>query len=283
VTGNVRLTGAEATTLPTILRTVSGSEVHGTGLPGGDVDHLGFAVESRDDVLGIGSSPESWSFRTAWARAVDEGSEARSRHGDLDLMVYPARKWARLALGGNPTVLTPLFVGEEWIVSVDDFGLALRENRHRLMSKKLVRKFLGYSAAQFERMQGLRSNRVSRPELVSEHGFDTKFAGHTLRLAYQGLMAASTGTIPMPLEAPMARFILDVRQGKYSAADVAEAYQGIVAQAESALAASELPDKPDDRWLAEWLSEVQLATWARSGDDAGRSAELVARGRVGRA
>ena len=282
MSSNVRLTAEEAWTIPTVLRTVSGSEVHGTGLPGGDVDHLGFAVESRDDVLGVGSSPKSWSFRTAWARADIEGSEARSRKGDLDLMIYPARKWARLALGGNPTVLTPLFVSDEHVVSADEFGHALRLNRRRLLSKRLVTKFLGYSLAQFERMQGTRSNRVSRPELVLEHGFDTKFAGHTLRLAYQGLMAARTGTIPMPLDPVMARFILDVRRGKHSASDVEYAYRGIVAQAKQALLVTDLPDRPDAAWLATWLADVQTSTWARVGDHAGRSAALVARGRVHR-
>ena len=38
---------------------------------------------------------------------------ARSGAGDLDLVIYSLRKWARLAAQGNPTVLLLLFVPDD--------------------------------------------------------------------------------------------------------------------------------------------------------------------------
>ena len=36
--------------------------------------------------------------------------------GDLDVVIYSARKWARLALSGNPSVLLLLFVpDDDWL------------------------------------------------------------------------------------------------------------------------------------------------------------------------
>ncbi|MGH3296488.1 MAG: DNA polymerase beta superfamily protein [Trebonia sp.] len=46
--------------------------------------------------------------RTAWDRPG--GVANRSGAGDLDVIIYSARKRARLALAGNPTVLLVLFV-----------------------------------------------------------------------------------------------------------------------------------------------------------------------------
>ncbi len=54
---------------------------------------------------------EQYERHTAWDR--EGGLANRSGAGDLDVIVYSARKWARLALSGNPTVLLPLFVPDE--------------------------------------------------------------------------------------------------------------------------------------------------------------------------
>ncbi|MGK4592378.1 hypothetical protein [Amycolatopsis sp. w19] len=37
-------------------------------------------------------------------------------------MVYSLRKWMRLVLNGNPTVLLPLFVPESEIMVIDELG-----------------------------------------------------------------------------------------------------------------------------------------------------------------
>jgi hypothetical protein len=44
------------------------------------------------------------------------GVANRSGAGDLDVIIYSARKWALLALAGNPTVLLVLFVRDEDVV-----------------------------------------------------------------------------------------------------------------------------------------------------------------------
>ena len=51
---------------------------------------------------------EQYERHTAWDRTG--GPANRSGAGDLDVIIHSARKWARLALAGNPTVLLVLFV-----------------------------------------------------------------------------------------------------------------------------------------------------------------------------
>jgi hypothetical protein len=42
-------------------------------------------------------------------------------------------------------------------------------------------------------------NVPNRPELVEKYGWDVKYDSHALRLAYQGLVIASTGQLSLPL------------------------------------------------------------------------------------
>src|SRR5690606_12928438 len=93
----------------TILQCQVGSGVHGiTVKDQDDRDEMGICVEPPEYVIGLRRF-EQYIFRTR-----PEG--VRSGPGDLDLTVYSLRKWMRLALDGNPTVLLPLFVPEEEIV-----------------------------------------------------------------------------------------------------------------------------------------------------------------------
>jgi hypothetical protein len=262
MSGALRLTANEAETFPVLLRTVAGSEVHGIGLPGlGDIDHIGVAVDARDNVLGMGSSPEGWTYRTAWDRAGVEGSNPLSEAGDLDLTIYPACKFARLALKGNPSALTPLFVDDEFIVEMDDFGADLRENRQRFISNALGRHTLGYAVAQRERLLGLRSNTVSRPELVEQHGYDVKFAAHMLRLGHQALGVFKERTLQVPLPAEVAASILAVRRGERSLADVLAEAVSLEATITHELEVSTLPEYGDSRWVNRWLARAHTGTW----------------------
>jgi RNA repair pathway DNA polymerase beta family protein len=115
------------------------------------------------------------------------GSED-SGPGDLDLTVYSLRKWMRLALAGNPTVRLPLFVPDEEIVAIDGIGRELRSRSDMILSRQAGHRFAGYLRKQREGLLSLdgKGRDVTRPELVEAFGFDTKFAGHMVRLGLQG-------------------------------------------------------------------------------------------------
>ena len=119
----------------TVLQCQVGSGVHGTAIEGqDDRDEMGICIEPPDYVIGL-KRFEQYIFRTQ-----PEG--ARSGPGDLDLIVYSLRKWLRLALDGNPTVLLPLFVPDDEIVAIDEIGVELREHPERIVSRVAGERFL---------------------------------------------------------------------------------------------------------------------------------------------
>jgi hypothetical protein len=110
-----------------ILRTQVGSGVHGTSISGqDDRDEMGICLEPPEFVTGLARVPngirgegpsvafEQYERHTVWDKPG--GLANRSGAGDLDVVIYSARKWARLALAGNPTVLLVLFVPDEEVV-----------------------------------------------------------------------------------------------------------------------------------------------------------------------
>src|SRR5690348_18510967 len=89
-----------------ILRVQVGSGVHGTAISGqDDRDEMGLCLEPREYVTGVSqvpsrSSDESasipfhqYEYHSAWER--DGGLSNRSGAGDLDVIIYGARKWVR--------------------------------------------------------------------------------------------------------------------------------------------------------------------------------------------
>ncbi|MFH8979386.1 DNA polymerase beta superfamily protein, partial [Streptomyces sp. NPDC017890] len=86
----------------TVLRGQVGSGLHGVTTGNDDRDEMGVCIEPPEFVIGV-SKFEQYQYRTQ-----PEG--VRSGAGDLDLVVYSLRKWARLAEAGNPTVLLLMFI-----------------------------------------------------------------------------------------------------------------------------------------------------------------------------
>jgi hypothetical protein len=87
--------------------------VHGLNVNDGieDRDEMGICVEPLEDAMALWAPFEQFIYRTAAER---EGRDnARSTAGDLDLTIDSLRKWTRLALKGNPTILLLLFTPDD--------------------------------------------------------------------------------------------------------------------------------------------------------------------------
>lgn len=242
----------------TVLRCQVGSVVHGLNLEGqNDRDEMGICVEPPEYVIGLRAF-EQFILR-------DQGEHVRSGPGDLDLTVYSLRKWTRLALEGNPTVLLPLFVPEDEIVTLTPVGRDLRANAHRFLSRRAGERFLGYLRAQRDRMAGTRGGRhTNRPELVERHGFDTKYAYHMVRLGLQGVELMESGGITLPMPEPDRSWLLGLRRGEHTRDEALERAGELESRLEDLCRASHLPTAPDTGWADRWLVRTYQRFWNES-------------------
>jgi len=256
-----------------VLRAQVGSGVHGTSITGqDDRDEMGLCLEPPRFVTGLARVPagrsstatvefEQYHRHTVWDRPG--GLANRSGAGDLDVVIYSARKWARLALSGNPSVLLLLFVPDEEVVYRDEIGAELTASADRFVSRLAADRFLGYLQAQKAAMTGASGAHTNRPELVREHGYDTKYAMHALRLGLQGVELLTTGRITLPVPEPHRAYLRSIRKGERSLSEVLDA----IAETETRLAqlcdSPAVPDQPDRSWVDEWLHRSYLDFWTR--------------------
>lgn len=249
----------------TILRGLVGSSVHGLVLPGtDDRDEMGVCVEPRRYVVGFGKF-EQWVYRSAAEREGHVG--ARSRAGDLDLTVYSLRKWARLALQGNPTVLLLLYLPDDALVIRTTVGEQLQKLAPAFASRRAGMRFLGYLEAQRQRLVGERGQRnINRTELVEQFGYDTKYAMHMLRLGYQGVEFLESGHLTLPMREPVRSHLMDVRSGRSNLADVLAECTQLEMRLGTLLDSSPLPSEPDLQTVESFVMDTYAAAWTSQQD-----------------
>lgn len=242
----------------TILRGQVGSGLHGITVANhDDRDEMGICIEPPEFVIG-NDKFEQYQFRTQ-----EEGH--RSGPGDLDLVIYSLRKWARLAAAGNPTVLLMLYLPEQEIVHKNFVGQHLINNKDLFISRDAGKKFWGYLMAQKEQMLGLRQKHTNRPELIAQYGYDTKFAYHMIRLGVQGIELLTEGTIHLPMKQYWRDYLLDVRLGKYSKEEVLAVADSLIAELDKLIKQAEAPAKADQHKVNAFLVNTYQYYWAQHG------------------
>jgi hypothetical protein len=259
-----------------ILRTQVGSGVHGTAITGtDDRDEMGICLEPPRFVTGLARVPngtngltasvrfEQYERHTAWDRAG--GIANRSGAGDLDVVIYSARKWARLALAGNPTVLLVLFVPDEEVVYRNEVGAELVANADRFVSRLAAVRFLGYLRAQ----KGSISAARGRPELIEAHGYDTKRAMHALRIGLQGIELLTTGRMTLPVAEPNRSYLRAIRRGERPLPEVLDAIVDTEERLAGLRDSDAVPPEPDRRWIDSWLHRSYLDYWTTAGSVVG--------------
>ncbi|MBD0328798.1 MAG: nucleotidyltransferase domain-containing protein [Thermoleophilia bacterium] len=249
----------------TILRATVGSTVHGLHHGGqDDRDEMAVFVEPPEYLLGLRRAPAIrgglYGFEHYVERTQPEG--VRSGPGDLDLVAYSLRKYVRLALKGHPTILLLLFVPDQLVLVQTDLGRELRALRPALLSRRAGRGYLGYLGGQKERLLGTRGQRrVNRPELVEEHGFDTKYAMHAARLGYQGVELLETGWLTLPMPEPERSRVMAIRTGERSFEEAIAEIEEVERRLAAALERTPLPPEPDRAAVDGFLVEAYRRAW----------------------
>jgi predicted nucleotidyltransferase len=237
-----------------ILRGLVGSTVHGLANAGtDDRDEMGVCIEPPEYVVGLRG------FEHFVSRTQPEG--VPSGPGDLDLTVYGLRKFCRLALKGSPTVLLLFFVEGEHVLHRTPTGTELQALVPSFLSQRTGRAFLGYLGAQRRGLLGVRHATRTR-ELSGEHGYDTKYAMHALRIGVQGIELLETGRITLPVPEPDRARLRAVRAGTVALGDVVTQLDDVAARLEGLVAGSDLPPRADEARVDRFLIEAHERAWS---------------------
>ena len=105
---------------------------------------------------------------------------------------------------------------------------------------------------------------VNRRELVEQFGYDTKYAGHMLRLGYQGVEFMETGRFTLPMRERERTRVMAVRRGEVDINAVLTETGELEARLKDLLDTSPLPEKPDTAAVEAWMVETYLEKWKAS-------------------
>lgn len=233
---------------------LAGSRLYGIDGPTSDYDYVGAVVEPAEYRVGLKNYHPT-------GKNHQHGFEQHEFSGDnYEGTVYSLWKLAEMFATGNPTVLCLMFAEP----LVDTYGICTESFRSIVRSKHAGKRFLAYMAAQRKSMIGQRATHVTRTDLIEAHGFDTKFAGHLIRLGYQGIEYLTTGSIPLPLPPEQRKTVLQVRRGVWSENEVLYLAESLETQMQDALAQTDLPDEPDHEALSRWVVFQYESSWFAS-------------------
>lgn len=257
------MSGVEVVRHNEFMRVEVGSTLHGMAVDNGmdDRDEMGLCIEGPEYVMGL-EHFEQYIFRTAELR---EGKDARSRAGDVDLIVYSLRKWMRLACQGNPSILLLLFApGNFWVLS-SPLGRRLQALAPAIVSKQAGARFAGYLDSQKQRL--LRERGTAH--VPNRGDKDGKYAAHMVRLGIQGMELMTTGHITLPMTAENREICVGLRLGDVEL-DYALTEAGKMAKEIRDLAEhGPLPERPDMKQVNEFLIDAYGAWWTGTPTDHG--------------
>lgn len=249
------MTDQEVAERTTILRSLVGSGVHGTSVESSDRDEMGLCIEPPEYVIGLQH------FEQAVIRSKPEG--VRSGPDDTDCVIYSLRKWCRLALGGNPSMMVLLFVPDWAIVTQAPIGRELREMAPYFANRRAGRAFSNYMRDQRQKLTGEKKQmRVTRTELIEKFGYDTKYASQIIRLGFQGIEFLCTGRFTLPMPNQERERVLSIRRGEVKLTEVLEQCRDLEGCIETMTTDGPLPAEPDRKRVEAWMIDAYRASWA---------------------
>ena len=239
-----------------ILWFIGGSQLHGAKLEDtDDTDYYGVFVPPPDKLLGLDTYEHF-----VWSSSSKDQPNAST---DTDIVLYSLKKWAALAAKGNPTAVQFLFAPS----LTEGLQLSLGwenilANKDLFLAKSHLGAYLGYANAQMDRLQGKRGQKnVHRKTLESEHGFDTKYAMHIIRLLDEGRELMETGNITLPR--PNSDYLIAVRNGEVPLDELTRDFEETLEAAKLAQENSPLPERVDRDKISGVLVDACFTHWGR--------------------
>jgi hypothetical protein len=172
-----------------VLLFASGSYLHGARTPNSDLDIAGVYVGVPKEELAIGDNPVL--KKEAKVVLSTSGNQSKNSKEDTDISLYSLRRWAYLALKGNPAVISYLFapdaIKDSYVAKPSVWDRHILPNRDMFLASGHAAAFLGLGDSQYKRMLGIGTGKHGqRDELIDEHGYDCYLDSETEFLTDHG-------------------------------------------------------------------------------------------------
>lgn len=100
-----------------------------------------------------------------------------------------------------------------------------------------------------------------REELVGEHGYDTKYAMHCVRLGFQCIELLTTRRLQLPIQGEPAEWLRAVRRGDVPFEEWQRRWRALDEALEKLGVDESHPSGPDRLRIERWGVEAHLLSW----------------------
>jgi uncharacterized protein len=234
--------------------TIMGSYAYAVSADSSDMDLYGFCIPPKDIVFphlagvvpGFGDQGERF----------DQWQEHHVKHPDnpkqtYDFAVFSIVKYFQLCMENNPNMLNSLFTPRRCVVHSTQVAEMVRERRKEFLHKGSWHKFKGYAYSQMAKIRNKQNAaNPKRAAEIAEHGYDLKFAYHTVRLLNEVEQILTEGDLDIERNREQLKAI---RRGEWTFEQLEAYFAQKEATLEVQYAESKLPHGPDEAKLKELL------------------------------
>lgn len=240
---------------------IVGSYSYGVSDTLSDTDIIGFSIPPKDIIFphlagvipGFGTNPPNFEqylqHHIPDPDGMKEGDSART----YDVTIYSIVKFFQLCMENNPNMLDALFVPQRCVTHCTQIGDKIRAQRRIFLHKGAFHKFKGYAYSQLNKAKNKNPEEGSkRAKNIEEHGFDTKFCYHVVRLLDEVEQILTLHDIDLERSK---EYLKAIRRGDISFETIQEYFARREKELEEEYVKSTLPHKPDEALIKTLLFE----------------------------
>ncbi len=178
---------------------ITGSISYGTASDISDMDIVGWCIPQKEMIF-----PHLAGYIEGFGRQAQRFNVYQQHHvfdkdpvRTYDISIYNIVSYFNLCMGNNPNMIDTLFLPQECVLYSNKIGNMVQEKRHIFLHKKCYQKFFGYARSQLAKLETKNSTSEARKALVEKYGYDTKSAGHLVRLVREVEQILTTGDLDL--------------------------------------------------------------------------------------
>jgi predicted nucleotidyltransferase len=230
--------------------TMMGSNAYGVSADTSDMDIYGFCVPPKEDIFphlqgvipGFGEQPKRFE---QWQHHHIKNPDGKDQ--TYDFAVFSIVKYFQLCMDNNPNMLNSLFTPRRCVLHTTPVAEMVRERRREFLHKGCWPKFKGYAYGQMGKIRDKTASlNPARAESIAEHGYDLKYAYHTVRLLNEVEQILVEGDLDIERNREQLK---SIRRGDWKFEDLERYFTEKEHSLEKQYAESKLPEQANERAL----------------------------------
>ena len=226
--------------------TIMGSQAYGVSTDDSDLDTYGFCLPPKEMVFPhlAGEIPGFGRQTAPFEQWQQHHVKDPSKAVEYDFVIYSIVKYFQLCMENNPNMIDSLFTPRNCVIHSTAISEMVRENRRMFLHKGSWAKFKGYAYAQMSKIRNkVSAQNEKRAASIAEHGYDLKFAYHTVRLLNEVEQILVEGDLDLQRNREQLK---DIRRGEWTIDQLESYFENKERILESTYAASTLRHSADE-------------------------------------